>query len=225
MADWNAEVPGVASSNAWRFWVSDCICGRSCWKFCCTRAADPPRSGAHPFKESTMHSRIFRSTALPTAIAFCSLAFAAGAAPAQSTPSGTTAQPGAPAKGQSLLEQLDLTQSQQSSIRTTVQQNFQQLRPQMQSLTQKRQAFEDATPGTSAFQSAMNDLARAEADFAKARTLREGALRTRIHEVLTPTQRTKLKNLIAQQRARVEKMREAARARRAGGGSTPPASH
>jgi hypothetical protein len=71
----------------------------------------------------------------------------------------------------------------------------------------------------------MNDLAQAEADFAKARTLREGALRSKIYEVLTPTQRTKLKDLIAQQKAQVEKMREAARARRASGGSTPPASH
>ena len=172
-----------------------------------------------------MHSRIFRTTALATTIAFYSLAFAAGAAPAQSAPSTSTAQQGAPAQRPSLLEQLDLTQSQQSSIRATVQQNFQQLRPQMQSVTQKRQTFEDATPGTSAFQSAMNNLAQAEADFAKAQTLREGALRTKIHDVLTPAQRTKLKNLIAQQKARVEKMREAARARRAGGGSTPPASH
>jgi Spy/CpxP family protein refolding chaperone len=172
-----------------------------------------------------MYSRIFRTTALATALAFSSLAFAAGAAAAQSTPSSLAAQPCAPAKGQSLLEELDLTQSQQSSIRTTMQQNFQQLRPQMQSVTQKRQAFEDATPGTSAFQSAMNDLAQAEADFAKARTLREGALRSKIYEVLTPTQRTKLKDLIAQQKAQVEKMREAARARRASGSSTPPASH
>ena len=122
-----------------------------------------------------MHSRILRTTALATAIAFSSLAFAAGAAPAQSAPSTSTAQQGAPAQRPSLLEQLDLTQSQQSSIRATVQQNFQQLRPQMQSVTQKRQTFEDATPGTSAFQSAMNDLAQAEADFAKAQTLREGA--------------------------------------------------
>lgn len=172
-----------------------------------------------------MHSRIFRTTALATAIAFSSLAFVAGAAPAQSTPPTSAAKPGAPAQRHSLLEELDLTQSQQSTIRATMQQNFQQLRPQMQSVTQKREAFENATPGTSAFQSAMNDLAQADADFAKARTLREGALRAKIYDVLTPTQRTKLKNLIAQQKASVQKMREAERARRASGGSTPPASH
>lgn len=171
-----------------------------------------------------MHSRIFRTTALATAIAFASLAFTAGAAPAQSAPT-SAAQPHAPVQRHSMLEELDLTESQQSTIRETMQQNFQQLRPQLQTVTQKRQAFENATPGTSSFQTAMNDLAQAEADFAKARTLREGALRTRIYDVLTPTQRTKLKNLIAQQKARVQKMREDARARGAAGGSTSPASH
>lgn len=171
-----------------------------------------------------MSNRIFRSTVLATAVALSSLAFAAGAAPAQSAPATSAAKPGAPAQRQSILEQLDLTDSQQSTIRSTVQQNFQQLQPQLQTVTRKRQAFEDATPGTAAFQSAMNDLAQAEADFAKARTLREGALRTRIYEVLTPSQRTKLKNLIAQQKARIQQMRQAAQAQRAGG-SAPPASH
>jgi Spy/CpxP family protein refolding chaperone len=166
-----------------------------------------------------MHSRIFRTTALAAAIALSPLAMAA-AAPAQSSPSASPATPQAPER-RSILEELDLSAAQQSSIRETMQQNFQQLRPRMQAVTQKRQAFENATPGTSGYQSAVNDLAQAEADFAKARTLREGAVRSKVYELLTPTQRTKLKSLIAEQKARVAKMRQNARAQ----GSAPPASH
>lgn len=166
-----------------------------------------------------MHSRTFRTTALAAAIAFSSLAFAAGAAPSQSTPSTSATTPGAPAQRHSILEELNLTESQQSTIRGTMQQNFQQLRPQMETVTQKRDAFENATPGSSSYQSTVNDLAQAEADFAKARTLREGVLRSKIYDVLTPAQRTKLKNLIAEQKARVQQMQRAADS------SAPPASH
>jgi Spy/CpxP family protein refolding chaperone len=171
-----------------------------------------------------MHSRILRSTALATAIVFASPAFAAGAAPAQSTPSASAAKPQAPAQRRSLLDELDLTATQQSSVRAKMQQDFQQLRPQMQAVAQKRQAFADATPGSSSYQSAVNDLAQAEANFAKARTLREGALRSQIYELLTPAQRTRLKDLMAEQKARFARMREAARAP-AARSLAPPASH
>jgi Spy/CpxP family protein refolding chaperone len=171
-----------------------------------------------------MYSRTFRTTALAAAIAFSSLAFAAGAARAQSTPPASAAKPGAPAQQHSILEELNLTEAQQSTIRETMQQNFQQLRPQMEAVTQKRDAFENATPGSSSYQSTVNDLAQAEADFAKARTLREGVLRSKVYEVLTPAQRTKLQSLIAEQKARIQQMQRAAQTPHAGS-SAPAASH
>lgn len=170
-----------------------------------------------------MQSRIFCTTALAAALALSPLAMAAAAAPAQSAPSASSAGPQAPQR-RSILEELDLTPAQQASIRETMQQNFQQLRPQMQTLGQKRQAFENATPGSSGYQSAVNDLAQAEADFAKAQTLREGEVRSKVYALLTPTQRTKLKNLIAEQKAQVAKMRQA-QGQGTGGSAAPPASH
>lgn len=169
-----------------------------------------------------MPSRTFRTTALAAAIALAPLAMAAGAAHAQSAPSTSAAKPEAPAARHSILDELNLTEAQQSSIREMMQQNFQQLRPQLQSLTQKRQAFENATPGSSGYQSAVDDLARAEADFAKARVLREGTVRSKVYELLTPTQRTRLKELMAEQQARIEKMRQA---QQPPGSPAPPASH
>lgn len=171
-----------------------------------------------------MHSRTFRTTALAAAIAFSSLAFAAGAAPAQSTPPAPAAKPAAPVQQHSILEELNLTESQQSTIREAMQQNFQQLRPQMETVMQKRNAFENATPGSSGYQPTVNDLAQAEADFAKARTLREGVLRSKIYEVLTSAQRTRLKSLMAKQKARIQQMQRAAQTPHAGS-SAPAASH
>jgi|SRR5690348_16356778 len=171
-----------------------------------------------------MQSRIFCTTALAAALALSPLAMAAAAAPAQSAPSASSAAPQAPQR-RSILEELNLTAAQQASIREAMQQNFQQLRPQMQTLDQKRQAFENATPGSSGYQSAVNDLAQAEADFAKARTLREGTVRSKVYELLTPTQRTKLKDLIAEQKAQAAKMRQAAQAQGTAGNAAPPASH
>lgn len=171
-----------------------------------------------------MHSRIFRTTALAATIAFSPLAMAAGAQ-AQSAPSTSAAKPQAPAARRSILDELDLTPTQQSTIRETMQQNFQQLRPQLQALTQKRQAFETAIPGSAGYQSAVNDYARADADFAKAEILREGAVRSKVYQLLTPAQRTKLASLMAEQRARVAKMRQAAQAQGAAGNPAPPASH
>jgi len=170
-----------------------------------------------------MQSRIFCTTALAAALALSPLAMAAAAAPAQSAPSASSTGPQVPQR-RSILDELDLTPAQQASIRETMQQNFQQLRPQMQTLGQKRQAFENATPGSSGYQSAVNDLAQAEADFAKAQTLREGEVRSKVYALLTPAQRTKLKNLIAEQKAQVAKMRQA-QGQGTGGSAAPPASH
>lgn len=167
-----------------------------------------------------MHSRIFCTTALAAALAAAPLALAA-AAPAQSAPPASSAAPQAPQR-RSILEELNLTPAQQSSIREAMQQDFQQLRPQMQALNQKRQAFENATPGSAGYQSAVNDLAQAEADFAKARTLRQGAMRSKVYGLLTSAQRSKLKDLIAKQRAQV---RQAAQAQGVAGSAAPPASH
>jgi Spy/CpxP family protein refolding chaperone len=91
-----------------------------------------------------------------------------------------------------------------------MQQNFQQARPEMQSLRQKRVAFDNATPGTSQFQSAANDLAQAESTAAHAQVLRQADLRTKIYNLLTSEQRTKLASLIQQRQQEMQQRRAAA---------------
>lgn len=107
-----------------------------------------------------------------------------------------------------MLDQLDLTEAQRSSIRQLLQQNFEQARPEMQALRQKQLAFESATPGTANYQTAANELAQAESSAVHARVLRQAALRTKIYEQLTPTQRTKLVDIQAQREAKIKQWRE-----------------
>ncbi len=168
---------------------------------------------------------------MPSPIRTLVLAAAIVAAPlALSTPAAaaTPASKPAPAKQapmhaqrQSIFDKLDLNDSQRDSIKAAMKQNFEKLRPQMQSLRAKQEAFRKAEPGSKDYQSHVNDLAEAEASFARARTLQEGALRTQIYKILTPEQRTKLQKLLAEQRARIQKMRAEAARRQA----APPASH
>lgn len=151
-----------------------------------------------------------RSTLLAAALACSSLAFAA--APQQTAPSsGTAAAPRAHQQRQpNLFDQLGLTDSQRSNVRKLMQENFQQARPEMQALRQKREAFDNATPGTSPFQSAATNLAQAESSAAHDQVLRQADLRTKIYNLLTSEQRTKLASLVKQRQQEMQQRRATA---------------
>lgn len=123
------------------------------------------------------------------------------------------AQPAAPANPQmqvqhrSILDELDLTDAQQQQIKAAMLQDRQELLPLAKALDQRQAAFEQAQPGSSGYQSAVNTLAQAEADFTRTRVLHEGALRAKIYGLLTQAQRDKLQTLLAQQRARLQQLR------------------
>lgn len=106
-----------------------------------------------------MCNSLIRST-LPASLLTCSfIAFAT--APQQTAPQGSAATPNTQAKrAPNLFDELGLTETQRSSVRQLMQQNFQQARPQLETLNQKRMAFENATPGSSQFQAAADDLAQ-----------------------------------------------------------------
>ena len=148
-----------------------------------------------------MRNPMMRSTLLAAMLACSSLAFAA-APQAASAPATPQAQP--QRQSNDLFSQLGLTDAQRSSVRQLMQQNFQQARPEIQSLRQKRLAFDNATPGTSQFQSAANDLAQAESTAAHAQVLRQADLRTKIYNLLTSAQRTKLASLIQQRQQQMQ---------------------
>ena len=156
-----------------------------------------------------MRKSMIPSTLLAALLACSSLAFAA--APQQTVPtSGTATAPRAHQRQPNLFDQLGLTDSQRSNVRKLMQENFQQARPEMQTLGQKRTAFDNATPGTSQFQSAANDLAAAESSAAHDQVLRQAALRTKIYNLLTSEQRTKLASLIQQRQQEMQQRRAAA---------------
>lgn len=156
-----------------------------------------------------MRHLLTRSTALAAALACSSLAFAAS--PQQAAPQGSAAAPNAQAqRAPNLFDELGLTDKQRASVREAMQQNFQQARPQIESLNQKRAAFNNATPGTSAFQTAANDLAQTESTAAHDEVLRQAALRTKIYNLLTSEQRTKLATLRTQAEQRARQRQQAA---------------
>lgn len=107
-----------------------------------------------------------------------------------------------------LMQQLDLTDTQRTSIRQMMRDSFQQARPSMQALRQQRIAFNEATPGSSNYQTLANNLAQAEATAAHDDVLRQAELRTKMYNVLTPAQRTKLAQLRTERRARFEKWQQ-----------------
>jgi len=152
-----------------------------------------------------MRNSLTRSTLLVAMLACSSLAFAA----APQAGSAATA-PQAQQQRPNLFDQLGLTDSQRSNVRKLMQENFQQARPEMQALRQKRQAFDNATPGTSPFQSAASDLAQAESSAAHAQVLRQADLRTKIYNLLTSEQRTKLASLVKQRQQEMQQQRAAA---------------
>lgn len=165
-----------------------------------------------------MQSRIARLTLLAAAVAFTPLAFAAQAGSAQ--PAGSAA-PQMQVQHRSILDELNLTESQQQQVRAAMQQSMQELRPQAQALDQRRATFEQTQPGTSGYQASVNSLAQAESDFARTRVQHEGALRAKVYGMLTQAQRTKLQQLLAQQRERIQQMRAQQQSRQ----TQPAASH
>lgn len=174
-----------------------------------------------------MHKPLFRSALLATALACSSLAFAA-APPSAGTAATGMSQPAKHRGGHhmnghhmnghhmKLLDQLNLSDTQRTSVHQLFQQNFEQARPEMQTLRQKRMAFDNATPGSSAYQSAANDLAQAESNAAHAQVLRQAELHTRIYNLLTPEQRTRYANLRAQHQAKMKQWRESHMQKRSG---------
>ncbi len=154
---------------------------------------------------------MMRKTVLVSAV----LAAAAGCAPfafaQQDAPAPAPAWHGhrhAAMMGDHVYDKLNLTDAQRADIRQLTRQSIEQMKPQMQALHQKREAFEAALPGSAGYQAAANDLAQAEADAARARVLQRADLRARIYNVLTPAQRTQLANLRAQRMARVQQWKE-----------------
>jgi Spy/CpxP family protein refolding chaperone len=179
-----------------------------------------PRIGDHPSpltEDTSMHKLRLRSAVLATALACSSLAFAAAPPPPGNTATGTS-QPAKHRDGHhmNLFDQLNLTDAQRTSVRQLFKQNFEQARPEMQTLRQKRMAFENATPGSAEYQGAANDLAQAESTAAHAQVLRQAALRTRIYDLLTPEQRTQYATLRAQHREKMKQWRESHMHKRAG---------
>jgi Spy/CpxP family protein refolding chaperone len=183
------------------------------------------RIGDHPStttEDTSMHKPLFRSALLATVLACSSLAFAA-APPSAGTAATGMSQPAKHRGGHhmnghhmKLLDQLNLSDTQRTSVHQLFQQNFEQARPEMQTLRQKRMAFDNATPGSSAYQSAANDLAQAESNAAHAQVLRQAELRTRIYNLLTPEQRTQYATLHAQHQAKMKQWRESHMQKRSG---------
>jgi len=183
------------------------------------------RIGDHPStttEDTSMHKPLLRSALLATVLACSSLAFAA-APPSAGTAATGMSQPAKHRGGHhmnghhmKLLDQLNLSDTQRTSVHQLFQQNFEQARPDMQTLRQKRMAFDNSTPGSSAYQSAANDLAQAESNAAHAQVLRQAELRTRIYNLLTPEQRTQYATLRAQHQAKMKQWRESHMQKRSG---------
>lgn len=101
------------------------------------------------------------------------------------------------------LRQLNLSDAQKASIKQVVQAARPQMRAQMEAVREQRKAFETATPGSSAYQSAAGSLAQAEANAASARVQQQAAIRTQIYALLTDAQKTQLATLIQQREAKI----------------------
>lgn len=147
-----------------------------------------------------MSNRIPALALLCAAVAFAPLAIAA-------PPAQPAAAPQMQVQHQSVLDEIGMTPTQQQQVRTILQQNMQSMQPLVQALEQKQASFEQTQPGTSGYQGSVNALAQAQADFWRTRIEREGAVRAKIYGLLTPAQRDKLQQLLAQQRARLQQMR------------------
>ncbi|MGH8212462.1 MAG: Spy/CpxP family protein refolding chaperone [Rhodanobacteraceae bacterium] len=106
------------------------------------------------------------------------------------------------------LGKLNLSDAQRDNIKQLSKQSFQQLKPQMEALHQRRNAFDSMEPTASGYQTAANDLATAEAGVARARVLASASLRSQVYNVLTPAQRSQLATMHAQHEARMQQWKE-----------------
>jgi Spy/CpxP family protein refolding chaperone len=106
------------------------------------------------------------------------------------------------------LARLNLSDAQRASIKQFAKQSFGQLKPEMEALRTQRKAFESMDPTSSGYQTATNNLARAEADLASARVIQRAALRAQIYNLLTPAQRTQLATDRAQRQARMQQWKD-----------------
>lgn len=160
-----------------------------------------------------MRKPLLRSTLLAAVLASSPLALAA-VPPAPGTSGKAAASQHAGHRGghaMGILDQLGLTDSQRTQVRQLLEQAFAQARPEMQALRQKRMAFDNATPGSQAYQTAAADLAQAESNAARAQVMRQADLRTKIYNLLTPEQRSRYASLRTQREARMKQWREAHR--------------
>ncbi|MGH8183655.1 MAG: Spy/CpxP family protein refolding chaperone [Rhodanobacteraceae bacterium] len=112
------------------------------------------------------------------------------------------------AMGGHTYAKLGLSDAQRASIKQLTQQSFAQAKPQMQALRQARQAYESATPGTAAYQTAASNLAESEADAARTHATNRASLRAQIYQVLTPEQRTQLADIQAQRMTRMQQWQQ-----------------
>lgn len=168
-----------------------------------------------------MKKAIFRSSLLAAAVGFSSLAFAATGA---QTTDASTSPPSSSQMQQGMhhdmhhdrrhhrdnmgeLSKLDLTATQRTNIQQMMREDHAQSRPEMQALMQKRTAFENATAGSTGYQTAAEQLAQAEGQAAQSRVTRQAAMRTKIYNMLTAQQRTQLATLRSQRQARMQKWR------------------
>lgn len=107
------------------------------------------------------------------------------------------------------LGKLDLTDAQRTDIHKLMHNRSDQGKLEHKALREKRMALQNATPGTNAYQSAANELAKAKASAASKRVLRHAKQQADIYQVLTPAQRTKLADLRTQHQERMQKWRDA----------------
>ena len=158
------------------------------------------------------------TAALAAALVCSPLAFAATPPAAGAKTAQQPAHRGE--RSASLFDQLGLSDSQRTSIQQMMRQNFEQARPEMEALRQKEMAFNGATPGSTAYQTATNDLAQAESNASRARVMRQADLRTKIYNMLTPEQRTKFASIQAERATKIKQWRES----QARGAKAPAAS-
>ncbi|MGH8192297.1 MAG: Spy/CpxP family protein refolding chaperone [Rhodanobacteraceae bacterium] len=105
-----------------------------------------------------------------------------------------------------MWKKLDLTDTQRNNIQQMMRQERTQAQPQMKDLMQKRMAFENATPGSSEYRTAADQLEQAEAHAARERVTRQADMRTKIYNMLTPEQHDKLASLRSERQSRMQNM-------------------
>lgn len=151
-----------------------------------------------------MRNARFLSAALVAALGCAPLAFAQRAAAAPGP--GWHGHHGM--AGARMYAKLNLTDSQRATIKQYRQQHFTQMKTQMRTLRQARQAYRSATPGTAGYQTAASNLAEAAADAARARATSQASLRAQIYRVLTPAQQTQLASMQAERVARMQQWKQ-----------------